>query len=286
MNELLPRLLGITLVIFMAGNLLETGLKVNLALVGKALRDGRFIGLSLLWSFVLCPLLALFITKILPLAEPYALGLLFLGMAPCAPFLPMVTEKAKGDLAYAAAFMLLTAVGTVIYMPFAVPLLAKGFDADTWTIAKPLVFFIATPLAIGIAIRLAAEAFAEKAHPIVKKITGIDTLLMLLLVLIIYWKDFLSAVGTFAIGAQILFYAIVTVASYGLAFKVAPARRSVLALGLATRNIGAALAPLMAVAGTDQRAIAMCALGVPITVIWAMLAAKRLARLGEAVATQ
>ena len=38
MNELLPRLLGITLVIFMAGNLLETGLKVNLALVGKALR--------------------------------------------------------------------------------------------------------------------------------------------------------------------------------------------------------------------------------------------------------
>jgi BASS family bile acid:Na+ symporter len=137
MNELLPKLLGITLVIFMVGNLLETGLKVKLNLVGKALRDGRFIGLSLLWSFILCRALAFFIAKTLPLAEPYAIGLLFLGMAPCTPFLPMVAEKAKGDLAYAAAFMLLTAVGTVIYMPFAVALLVKGFVADTRRRANP-----------------------------------------------------------------------------------------------------------------------------------------------------
>ena len=40
-------------------------------------------------------------------------GLLLLGMAPCAPFVPALAEKAKGGLGYIAAFMLLASVGTV-----------------------------------------------------------------------------------------------------------------------------------------------------------------------------
>ena len=182
--------------------------------------------------------------------------------------------------------MVLTAVGTVVYMPLAVPVLVKGFSADAWTIAKPLVFFIATPLVIGIAVRLAAEAFAERAHPIVKKLTAIDTLIMLVLVVIIYGKDFVSAVGSFAIGAQILFCAVVTIASYAFGFGMPPAQKSVLALGVCTRNIGAAMAPLISVTGTDQRAIAMCALAVPITVICAAIAARRLAPFSEFAADE
>jgi BASS family bile acid:Na+ symporter len=276
MNETLQKALGLTLIVFMAGNLMEVGLKVKLNEVGRALRDVRFVGMSLLWGFLLCPAFAFLLTKIMPMAEPYALGLLFLGMAPGAPFLPAMAQKAKGDLAYVAAFMVLTAVGTVIYMPLAVPVLVKGFSADAWTIAKPLVLFIAMPLVLGIAIRLAAEAFAEKAHPVVRKITAIDTLIMLVLVVIIYGKDFVSAVGSYAIGAQILFYVVVTIASYAFGFGMPPAQKSVLALGVCTRNIGAAMAPLISVTGTDQRAIAMCALAVPITVICAAIAARRL----------
>jgi BASS family bile acid:Na+ symporter len=58
---------------------------------------------------------------------------------------------------------------------------------------------------------------------------------------------------------------------------------------MATRNIGAALAPLFAVAGADQRAIVMVALGVPMQTIFSLLAARWLSRRasvgkGEAVA--
>lgn len=281
MNETLQKTLGLTLIVFMVGNVMEVGLKVKLNEVGRALRDGRFVGMSLLWGFLLCPGFALLLTKIMPMAEPYALGLLFLGMAPGAPFLPAMAQKAKGDPAYVAAFMILTAVGTVIYMPLAVPVMVKGFSADSWTIAKPLLFFIAAPLLLGISIRLAVEAFAERTHPIVKKITGIDTLIMLVLVVIIYGKDFVSAVGSFAIGAQILFCAIVTMASYSFGLGMPPAQKSVLALGVCMRNIGAAMAPLISAPGTDQRAIAMCALAVPITLICAAIAASRLALFGE-----
>ena len=41
-----------------------------------------------------------------------------------APFLPAVAQRARGNLADVAAFMLLTAVGTVVYMPLAVPVQA------------------------------------------------------------------------------------------------------------------------------------------------------------------
>jgi bile acid:Na+ symporter, BASS family len=276
--HVLTGLLKLSLLIFMVGNLLEMGLKVHLRDVGGALRNPRFLGLSLLWSFVLCPAVAYLLTKILPLAEPYAVGLMFLGMAPCAPFLPMVAQKAGGDLAYVAAFMMLTVVGTVVYMPFAVPILVRGFSADPWHIAKPLVFFIAVPLAAGIATRVISEPFAERFHPMVRKMTGIDTLLLLVLILILFGRDFIGAIGTFAIASQILFCAVVTVASYGLGFGLTPAQKSVLALGVCTRNIGAAIAPLFAASRIDQPAISMCALAVPITLVSALIAARRFGR--------
>jgi bile acid:Na+ symporter, BASS family len=282
MSEMLPKLLTITVVIFMVGSLLEMGLKLRLEEAGKALRNGRFLVWSLVWGFVLCPAFALLLTKIIPLAEPYALGLLFLGMAPCAPFLPRVSEKAHGDLAYVAAFMILAAVGTVIYMPFAVPVLVKGFAADPWTIAKPLVFLVATPLAIGVVIRRAAEAFAERSHPMVKKAVGLDIIIMLALILWIYGKDDLSAIGTYAIGTQFLYYAVVGAASYGLSFGLSHGQKSAIALGLCTRNVGAALAPLLAVAGTDQRAIVMCFLAAVITIVTGFGGAHVLARFAPA----
>jgi hypothetical protein len=44
----------------------------------------------------------------------------------------MLVEKAKGDLGYTAAFMLLASVGMVVCMPVAGPLLTQGLSASPW----------------------------------------------------------------------------------------------------------------------------------------------------------
>jgi BASS family bile acid:Na+ symporter len=274
--------MGVTLVVFMVGNLLEMGLKLEVGAAVGALRNVRFVALSLVWSFVLCPAFAVLLTKIVPLDAPYALGLLFLGMAPCAPFLPVLSQRAGGDLAYVAAFTLLAAAGTVVFMPLAVPLLVAGFSADAWTIAKPLVLYIAVPLAVGVAVRAAAEGVAERAHPIVRKVTAVDTLVLLVIIFWLYGKDFLGAVGSFAIGTQVLYCAVVAAAAYALGFGLPRSQRTVLALGLCTRNIGAAIAPLLAVPGTDQRAIVMCGLAMVVTIVVGIGAAAAFARLAPA----
>jgi BASS family bile acid:Na+ symporter len=259
---MLQVLLSVTMVIFMVGNLLEVGLRLNVAEAVAALRNARFVTLTVLWCFVLGPALAVLFTKILPLSESYALGLVFLGLAPCSPALPIMVRKAGGSLAYMSAFMLVAFLGTVILMPFMVPLLANGFTANPWTIGKPLLFFIAIPLAIGAAVRRGSERAAEKAAPIVKKITGVGTLTLIALLIWFYWREIFSSVGTFAIAAQILYYALLGAASYLLAFGLSYKQKAPMALGVCTRNVGPALAPLFAVAGAPQGAITMCILAI------------------------
>jgi bile acid:Na+ symporter, BASS family len=274
MTELLPVLLKITVVIFMAGNLLELGLRLHLRKAMAGLRDVRFMTLSVVWAFVLCPALAYGLGVLLPLSAPYTMGLLLLGLAPCAPLLPGMVDKAHGDVNYAASFMLLASAGTVVYMPIAVPLLVKGLTVSAWTVAKPMLFLVLIPLVLGIAIQLWRPSTASFLQPYVKTITGVDTLLMLLVVVVMYGKGFLGAIGTWAILAQVLFYTVTIVASYALAFGVAPRRKSVITLGLSTRNCGAALAPLLVATDVDPQATVMVTLGIPMMVIFSAVAAR------------
>lgn len=278
MADLLEKLLGLTIAVFMAGSLLEMGLKLDLQRAGHALRDVRFMTTAFFWSFVVGPALAMLLAKGLPLAEPYALGLILLGLAPCAPFVPLLAEKAGADLNYVAAYLLLAALGTLVILPIMIPVLAPQLTADSWTIAKPLLLFIALPLAVGICVRLVASSLADKSHPIVKKVTGVDIILMLGIVLLLYWRDFLSAVGTYAIGAQILYYCLLGAAAYGLGFGLSREKKSTLVLGLCTRNVGAAIAPLLSVSGSDQRATVMCIIAVFITLAVGFGAASLLGR--------
>lgn len=285
MVELVTKILNLTFVILMVGSALDMGLKLKIAEASKAFRNGRFVALTLIWGFIVGPACAVLLTKVIPLAEPYALGLILLGLAPCAPYLPSLAEKAGGDLAYAATFMVLTAAGSIVLMPFVVPLLSSSLTADAWTIAKPLVFFIAIPMIIGVTVRRNAEPLAEKSQPVVKKVLSVNNILLLGLAIWLYRKDFLSTVGTYAIGTLFLYLAILAIVSYGLSFGLSHAQKSVLSLGVGTRNTGAALAPLLSVAGTDQRAITICVMSIFIALIVGTVAARVLANFAQTGAT-
>jgi BASS family bile acid:Na+ symporter len=274
MTELATSLLKITVVIFMAGNLLELGLRLNLQAAVRGLRDVRFVTLSVLWAFVLCPALAYGLTLLLPLTPPYAMGLILLGLAPCAPLLPAMADKAGGDMNYTASFMLLASAGTVVYMPIMVPILVKGLTVSPWTVAQPMLLLVLLPLVLGVGIQTLSAATASRLQPVVKKVTGLDTIVMLILVIVIYGKGFLGAVGTYAIGTQALFYSVVTVASYAVGFGMPQQQKSVIALGICTRNCGSALAPLFVAPDVDQGAIVMVTLGIPMMVGFAAVAAR------------
>ena len=240
----------------------------------RGLRNARFVLLTLVWGFVLGPALAYGITRVLPLAAPYAVGLILMGMTPSAPFLPMIVNRAKGDLGYTAAFMLLSALGTVLFMPFAVPMLVEGLTVSAWAIARPLIFVILLPMAIGMVILRVARRTANTMQPWVKRVTGLFTVATLVLCAVVYGKGLLGVAGSLAVASQLIFFAVVTTLTYWLGFGLPTDQKIVLSAGMATRNLGAALAPLLTVPDFDQRATIMVVLGFPLMILFALLSVK------------
>ena len=274
MANTLAILFKITLAVFMAGSLLEMGLRLNLQDAFRGLRSVRFVVYTLVWSFVLVPALAYGITLVVPLQPPYAIGLLLLGMAPCAPFVPGLVDKAKGDLGFTAAFMLLASVGTVVCMPLTVPLLTEGLSASPWAIAKPLLLVVLLPMAIGVVIRRQADAFASKLLPFAKKLAGVFGLVWAVLCLIIYGKALLGVAGSFAVASELAFFGVIFLGTYWLGFGFPYEQKIVLSIGVTTRNLGACLTPLLAVPDMDQRATLMIVLALPLMVIVSLLGVK------------
>jgi BASS family bile acid:Na+ symporter len=274
-TEALAILMQVSLVVFMAGSLLGMGLalKVEDALTGLA--DLRFGALVLLLGFGMGPAVAFCLSWLLRLDSAYAAGLMLLGLTPCAPFLSALANRAGGNKTHIAANLLISAAGTILLLPLAVPVAVPGLTVDAWTIARPLLLIVLLPMLVGMMALRASPAIAARSVPVVKVVTSVATVIMLAMCALIYGKGLAEAVGTRAIAAQALFFPIVTSIAYACGTGLASDRRSVLTLGICTRNIGAALAPLLAAAaaGADQRMVVMVVMGVPLQLIFALSAA-------------
>jgi len=277
---MLDTILKITLVIFMAGNMLDLGLRLDLPKALQGLRDVRFVILTLLWGYIVCPGLGYLMAVTLPLSPPYAMALILVAMVPGNPFLAIAVSKCRGDVNYAATFMLLASAVTVVYMPFMVPVLVKGLSATPWMIAKPMLVFILLPMVVGAIFRLRWESAAAKVQPFVKKATGLDTLIMLILLLVVYGKGLISSVGTFALGSQVVLVLVVASASYWLGFGMPKRQKQIMVIGMCCRNVGAALAPLFIAPNVDPAAIvATGALGTFVVIGSSLAAASIFAKL-------
>jgi BASS family bile acid:Na+ symporter len=156
--------------VFTVASLFVMGLQVKMDEVIAALKNKKFLALSFVWGWVVGPALGLLIAWVLPLAEPYVIGMLLFCMAPAAPFLPLLVERARGDMSFAGALVPLVAVGTVVFMPLMGPLLVKGVSITIWMLAKPLLLTILLPLIIGVAFRHYAETAATRIIPAVNVI--------------------------------------------------------------------------------------------------------------------
>ena len=101
---------------------------------------------------------------------------------------------------------------------------------------------------------------------------------MLVALFAVYGKAMVGAIGSFAIASQVLCFGSLFVGAYLLAPGLARGQRVVLSLAMGTRNIGAAFAPLVAVPGTDSRAVVMCAIATIVTVVLAAVTTKLFSR--------
>lgn len=265
--------------IFTVSNLAAMGLQVRMPEVMVALRNKKSLALIFVWGWVLGPLFGYLITRILPLAEPYVVVVLLASLAPCAPFLQQMVGKARGDMGFAGALIPLVAIGTVILMPLMAPLLIKGLTISTWALAKPLLLTILLPLVIGAVIRHYSDAVATKIFPAAKKLAGLATLLTILWCLVIYGRGMLNTAGSFALLSMTVFMVGMGWITYQFGFGMKQNQRSVMALGMGTRNVAAVLAAALAIPNADERIVVMTIMWTLWSVVLAAIGAKIFAKL-------
>jgi BASS family bile acid:Na+ symporter len=264
--------------IFTVSNLAAMGLQVRMPDVLVALHNRKSLVLIFVWGWVLGPAFGYLITKLLPLAEPYVVVVLLASLAPCAPFLQQMVGKARGDMGFAGAFIPLVAVGTVVLMPLMAPLLIKGVTISTWSLAKPLLLTILLPLVIGALLRHYASTTATAIFATVKAIAQLSTLLTILWCLLIYGRGMINTAGEFALGSMTVFMVGMALITYRFGFGMEQNQRSVMALGMGTRNVAAVLAAALAIPNADPRIVIMVIMWTLWSIVLAAVAAKIFAK--------
>jgi BASS family bile acid:Na+ symporter len=276
--QFLQTTFGPLVFIFTVSNLAAMGLQVKMPEVIVALRNKKSLALIFVWGWVLGPTFGYLITKVLPLAEPYVVVVLLASLAPCAPFLQQMVGKARGDMGFAGALIPLVAVGTVVLMPLMAPLLIKGLTISTWALAKPLLLTILLPLIIGAAIRHYSGAAATKLFPAVKGLALLSTLLTIVWCLVIYGRGMLNTAGSFALLSMTLFMVGMGLITYRFGFGMKQNQRSVMALGMGTRNVAAVLAAALAIPNAEPRIVVMVVMWTLWSVVLAAIGAKIFAK--------
>jgi len=283
LNDFFSAIAGISGLLFVVASMLAMSLSLSLQQMTQPLKNARLVILALLANFVLVPALAYVITKVIPLDQSLQVGVILLGTAAGAPFIPKLVQGAKGNVAYAVGLMFLIMVVTIFYLPFILPLLLPGVEVNPWDIARSLIVTMLIPLVIGMLIKSHSPDVADHWAPVMQKISSLSILILLVVGLGLNISNILGFIGTRGIGAMVLL--IVGALVIGLLFGGRdPGVRT--AMGLSTANRNGAAALLVATqnfSGTDTLPFVL--VGVVLMLLILLPVAKRMGARSETAAT-
>ena len=240
MSEILGILFNASVLIFVLTSMLGLGLGLKLPQIIEPLTNTSLIGKALAANFIVAPVLAFGIARLMGLDMPFAIGLIILGVCAGAPVLAKYAEIAKGDLAYTLGLMVLLQVITIIFAPLVLPLLADSVAIDSGAMLRSLITTMLIPLAAGLFIKARYEPLAETLIPHMSQASSITFMAQLVLALPLAGGDLLGVIGTGAIATALLFI----VGCLGVGYLLGGSQREtrvVTALGTSQRNISAAM---------------------------------------------
>jgi bile acid:Na+ symporter, BASS family len=279
MLMLLNKASNVAMLSFVVSSMLAMGSGLLLAQIVEPLRNVRLVVLGLVANFILMPLGAFVLAWLLRLDEQFGIGLLVLGCAAGAPFLPKLAQLAKGNLPFAVGMMVMLMVITVAYLPIVLPLLLEGVTVNPLQIAQSLVLLMLLPLGVGLFLKARFEATAASVKPWLDWLSNISLILLIGLISAANIDKVIQVFGTRGILAGLLFIAFGFCVGWLLG---GPGNdtKCVLALGTAQRNIAAALV-VASQSFTDPKVVVMVIVVAIVGLVTIMPLARLLAKQGS-----
>jgi predicted Na+-dependent transporter len=229
--------------LFVLASMLAMGLSLTIPTIVSSVSNVRLMLLALAVNFVVVPALAYGLAQLLISDDHPGLktGLILLGAAAGAPFLPKLVQTARGPLPLGVGLMVVLMLVTIVYLPLVLPFLLPGdVKVDSWQIAKSLIVLMLLPLGVGLFIRARYQDLATNFQPVATQVSTIALAFLMVALLVVNFKQILDTVGTGGILAAL----IVLIGALAVGFLAGghpEEQRSVLGLGTAQRNISAAI---------------------------------------------
>lgn len=259
MSELLIEIANVAILTFVLSSMVALGLSLTVTQIVEPLTNWRLVVMGLIANFVVAPAAAWGVAEMLGLDDSLTLGLLLLGTAAGAPFLPKLAQLAKGDVAYSVGLMVLLMVVTVAYIPLVLIPLVEGVEVSAWDIARPLLLGMLLPLAIALIVRARYDE-SKKLAPHLNQVSTVTLAIALVLALVLGLPQLLDAFGTGAFVAVLLFMIACFVAGYFLGGSTRT-QRWVTGFGTTQRNVSAALLIATTSFGGDAKVLIMVMVG-------------------------
>lgn len=137
------------------------------------------VTIGVLGQFLIMPLMAVLLTKFIPMPPEVAAGVILVGCCPGGTSSNVMTYLSKGDVALSVACTSVTTLVAPIVTPFLVWLFASQYlPVDGWAMFMSIIKVVLIPLALGAILQKLLPAFVKAAVPALPLVSVIGIVLI------------------------------------------------------------------------------------------------------------
>jgi BASS family bile acid:Na+ symporter len=240
MNEILTKALNPVILIFLISTMLACGLSLTLGQIFGPFRNVRLAISAAVASYLLVPLTAVVVSRLIGIEEPLRYGLVLLSMAAGAEAGPKLTTNAKGNVGFSVGLLVVSLGITIFYIPLMLSLLLPEVHVDRVKLLVKLCLTVALPIVVGLFLKARVAGLAERLNRYVHLTSSVFMILMAVLLIILNYTEMFRLFGSRAIGAALIVIVVSFITGYLLGW---PDRGTRLAMAFmhAGRNASIAL---------------------------------------------
>lgn len=204
------------------------------------------VGIGVLSQFLIMPLLAVALTKIIPMSPEVAAGVILVGCCPGGTSSNVMTYLSKGDVALSVACTSVTTLAAPIVTPFLVWLFASQYlPVDAAAMFVSIVKVVLVPLALGFALQKLAPSIVRNAVPALP-LVSVTGIVLIVAAVVGASKGAIAQSGLLIFAIVVLHnglgYALGFFASKAFGLSLAKRKAIAIEVGMQNSGLGAALA--------------------------------------------
>jgi BASS family bile acid:Na+ symporter len=286
----LESLTGVVIVVMIVSTMFSIGLGLNLRQIKSVLSNYSLMARGLIVNFLVIPLVAFALTKIIPMDEVIAIGFLVASVCAGAPFGPKLAQIVKADVPFAVTMMVVLSGLTIIVTPiwlyvFLGPTTLSEASIDPLPLIGQIIVIYLLPMIIGLFINTKYPTMAQKFRPPTLKLSNVAFPIAIALIVITNISGLVSLFGSLGLITSIISVVIYGVLGYVFGGPKIGTRRS-LVFDSAIRNGGLGiLLAAQAFSNEPKVAVMVVVFGIIQTIVMlpiaALLGRRKPAELGE-----